>query len=144
MGALALGFPWLIEIRISLNFYMCTIALGFPELIEIRISHQRHRPRISLADPDKDFAWVSSPSDFHASGWFRKGNGRNDATISITFPLLNPTRISHARHCHWISVVDPDRDFAMGAIALEFAWMIEIRISHGHHQYPISISLGFS
>ena len=64
---------------------MGTIALGFPWLIPTRISHGRHHPRISMADPDKDFPWAPSPSDFH--GWSRQGFPMGAIALRFRWPL---------------------------------------------------------
>ena len=46
-GAIGLGFPS------RQGFLIRVIALGFPWLIQVRISHGRHRPWISMDDREK-------------------------------------------------------------------------------------------
>ena len=56
--------------EISLAWFHMSFSMGSkPQSVVKRISHGRHRPRISVADPDKDFPWAPSPSDLR--GWSR-------------------------------------------------------------------------
>ena len=62
MGAIALGSPWLIQIRISHGLHRPWMIVGSPWLIQIRIFHGYHCPWISMADPDYELCLVASVS----------------------------------------------------------------------------------